>query len=248
MPSATLAVITRIAKVGPVMEGTVPDARPALRNPSPGRPAWLSDRTGPALSLRFAAGSCAPVSRQITPIYVVLALTVIAAAAFTLHQMGQVTICKCGYVELWHGDPNSSGNSQHIFDWYTLSHVIHGFLFFMILSWVAKPLPLGVRFLAATVVEAGWEIFENTDYVINRYREATISLDYYGDSVINSVSDIAVMMVGFVLAWRLPIWASVAVVIAFELIALYMIRDNLALNILMLLWPVDAVREWQAAG
>lgn len=185
------------------------------------------------------------MKQSIAAWHVAAALAVVAACAFILYQMGQVPICKCGYVKLWHGNPQSSENSQHIFDWYTLSHVIHGFLFFMVLSWIARPLPLGIRFLAATVVEAGWEIFENTDYIIDRYREATISLDYYGDSVVNSASDIAVMMVGFVLAWRLPVWASVAVVIAFELIALYMIRDNLALNILMLLAPIDAIRDWQ---
>ena len=182
------------------------------------------------------------------PVYLLATAVVVAVAAFVLHQMGQVTICKCGYVKLWHGEALSSENSQHIADWYTLSHVIHGFLFFMLAGWVARPAPIGLRLVLATLVEAGWEIFENTDYVINRYREVTISLDYFGDSVLNSVSDIAFMIIGFFLAWRLPVWASVATVIVFELIALYAIRDNLTLNIIMLVYPVEAIRVWQAGG
>lgn len=178
----------------------------------------------------------------------VTAIAIIAAAALVLYQMGQVPICKCGIVKLWHGETQSSENSQHISDWYSLSHVIHGFLFFMALSWVARRAAMGPRLLAATVIESGWEIFENTDFVINRYREATISLDYFGDSVLNSVSDIGFMLVGFIAAWRLPVWASVAIVIAFELIALVMIRDNLALNIIMLVYPLEAIKTWQMGG
>ena len=113
---------------------------------------------------------------------------------------------------------------------------------------MARRIAIGPRLLAATIIESGWEIFENTDYVINRYREVTISLDYFGDSVLNSVSDIGFMLVGFVAAWRLPVWASVAIVIAFELIALIMIRDNLALNIIMLVYPLEAIKTWQMGG
>jgi hypothetical protein len=110
------------------------------------------------------------------------------------------------------------------------------------------PLPLGARLVLATLIEAGWEITENTDFVINRYREATIALDYYGDSVINSVSDILAMLVGFFLAWRLPVAATVALALALELFVGYWIRDNLTLNLLMLLYPLDAIRAWQSAG
>jgi len=180
--------------------------------------------------------------------YLAATLVVIVGAALILYLKGQVPICKCGYVKLWHGEPISSENSQHISDWYSLSHMIHGFLFFAVLGWVAQRMPVGLRLTLATAVEAGWEIFENSDFIINRYREATISLDYYGDSVLNSVSDIGFMVIGFFLAWRLPVWVSVTAVIAMELAAVYAIRDNLTLNIIMLVYPLDAIKVWQTGG
>ena len=162
--------------------------------------------------------------------------------------MGQVPICKCGYVKLWHGVVFSSENSQHISDWYTPSHVIHGLAFYGMLWLVGRQWPLGLRLLLAVAIEAGWEIFENTDLVINRYRDVTISLDYYGDSVLNSVCDILAMVGGFVLASRMPVWVTVALVVALELFVLYFIRDNLTLNIIMLIHPLDAIKVWQAGG
>lgn len=175
-------------------------------------------------------------------------LGIVAVTAAVLLAMGRVPICACGYVSLWHGEVNSSGNSQHLTDWYTPSHVIHGFLFYG-LTWLAmRRAGLWPRAAVATALEAAWEIAENTEAVINRYREATIALNYHGDSVINSVADIGAMLLGFWLASLLPVWATVALAAVMELVVGWVIRDNLALNVLMLLWPLEAVRRWQAGG
>jgi hypothetical protein len=179
--------------------------------------------------------------------YVLIALALIALQALVLYAMGRVPICTCGSVKLWQATVNSSENSQHILDWYTFSHVIHGVLFYLALWFLFPKSPVMLRFAAAIGIEVAWEIFENTPWVIERYRSGTISLSYYGDSIINSVADTLAMSFGFFVAARSPVVVSTVLVVAFELFTAYWIRDNLTLNVLMLLYPLDAIRDWQAA-
>lgn len=176
-----------------------------------------------------------------------LALLVALAAAVLLAAMGRSPICPCGTVKLWHGDIWSAENSQHLTDWYAPSHVLHGLLFYMALHWLTPRWRLGPRLVIATLVEVAWEVLENTDAMIDRYRETTISLGYYGDSVINSTVDVAAMWLGFLIAARAPVWTSVALFLLAEIGVALMIRDGLTLNVLMLVWPLQSVLDWQAA-
>jgi hypothetical protein len=178
-----------------------------------------------------------------------ISLGVMIVMIMILRMLGRPWICDCGSIKLWHGAVVSSENSQHISDWYTFSHITHGFLFYWMawcLSRVIGPLrPVPIRFVLAVVVEAGWEILENTNFIIDRYREATIALDYYGDSILNSSFDVIFMSLGFLVAARIPGLATLVIALSFEIFTAVMIRDNLSLNILMLLWPVEAVKTWQ---
>jgi hypothetical protein len=177
---------------------------------------------------------------------IVPAIAIVATAAAVLLAMGRPLICKCGKIDLWVSSTTSPKTSQMLADWYSPSHIVHGFLFFGLLWLVLRRWPVERRFLVALFIEAAWEIAENTPMVIDRYRAATAAIGYTGDSVLNSMSDIAMMSLGFLLARKLPLWAAIAMVVVLELVPLYVIRDNLTLNVWMLLAPNDVIRAWQA--
>ena len=171
---------------------------------------------------------------------------ILTATAVILAAMGRPLICTCGEVRLW--GPVGPMQSQMLADWYSPSHIVHGLLFYAALWAAARRWPIDRRLTVALVVEAAWEILENTPMVIDRYREATIALGYTGDSILNSVSDVAMMALGFLAARRLPLWAAILLLLVLELVPLLVIRDNLALNIWMLVAPNDAIRAWQAGA
>lgn len=171
---------------------------------------------------------------------------VTAATVVILFSMGRIPFCKCGIVRLWSWDIWSNQNSQQFIDPYTFSHMIHGVLFYGLLWLIARNrLSVGARLVCAVALESGWEILENTNFIINRYRETTIAADYYGDSVFNSVGDIFAAMSGFLLAWRFPAGSVALAAVLVDTASMFLIRDSLALNIIMLVYPIEAIRQWQ---
>lgn len=183
--------------------------------------------------------------RSSTAVSLLAIVALILAQIITLHLMGRYAICPCGEIRLWYGNTHGPENSQQITDWYTFSHIIHGFVFYG-LSHLALPrVPWLPRLALAVGVEVGWELLENSPLVIERYRQ-TAAIGYSGDSILNSVSDVSSMIIGFVLARRLPAMLTVGIAIVLEVVVGLHIRDNLTLNVIMLIHPFDTIKAWQA--
>jgi len=182
----------------------------------------------------------------IAPRHLLIVLALLAIQAAVLLALGKPWICKCGHIALWYANPAGPETSQHITDWYTYSHVLHGLGFYFLLWLVAPRAPLGLRLAAAVGLEVGWELIENTPMIIERYRQGGLAQGYYGDSIINSLADTGATVVGFLLAATLPVWLSIGLVIATEAFLAYAIRDNLLLNIIQLVHPSEALTRWQS--
>jgi len=179
-------------------------------------------------------------SFQIVAVAIIVVTTIIS-----LYLLGRVWWCDAGDVVPWSWTVNSRHNSQHLLDPYSFTHALHGILEFWLIGLVFWKLPIAWRFVLAIFLESSWEVVENTDYIINRYRESTISLDYYGDSIANSIFDIFCCGLGFAIAYKIRFWWSAALFLLTEAILLLTIRDSLLLNLLMLIWPIGAVKQWQ---
>ncbi|MBA3439171.1 MAG: DUF2585 family protein [Pyrinomonadaceae bacterium] len=176
----------------------------------------------------------------------VAVVIVLLVTTYLLRSQGRLWWCSCGRLLLWSGDAWSSDNSQHLFDPYSFTHILHGFLFCGLLAWGVPRLPPVWRLCLAVSAEALWEVVENSDFVIRRYREATAALGYQGDTIVNSLGDILTCGLGFVIARHLGYRRSLALFVATEVLLLIWIRDSLILNVVMLLYPIDAIKAWQA--
>ncbi len=177
-------------------------------------------------------------------LFAALGLTLVFAGL--LRAEGRIAWCKSG-LGFWTGAATHC-TSQHLLDPYSLSHVLHGVIFFCLLWPLRSRVSLAWRVIGAMAIEAGWEVLENSAWVIERYRQQTASLDYTGDSILNSLGDLAASVVGVAFAARCSWKASVALYVGFELLLLYLARDNLTLNVLMLLHPIEAIKQWQLGG
>ncbi|MDT7542230.1 MAG: hypothetical protein QOE33_2134 [Acidobacteriota bacterium] len=175
-----------------------------------------------------------------------VSLIITSLAALELHHQGRRWTCACGRVLVWMGDAWSAETSQQLFDPYSFTHLLHGFAFCGLLALVVPRASAQWRFSLAILIESVWEIAENTNFVINRYRETTAAFGYTGDTVINSVGDICACACGFLIARRLGWRRTLVVFVAIELILLVWIRDSLLLNVLMLIHKSDAIKAWQA--
>jgi len=174
-----------------------------------------------------------------------VALAITGAMVLQLLIQGRTWWCECGRAIPWISDVWSAHASQHLFDPYSFAHVLHGFLFWWLIAWLFPKLPFGWQLCIALAIEASWEIFENTQFVINRYREATAALGYEGDSIVNSLGDMLSAGLGFTLAKRLGWRLTLALFVAIEIVLIITIRDSLLLNIVMLLTPIESVKRWQ---
>ena len=182
------------------------------------------------------------------PLPWIAVVVVLVGVAYQLRSQGRLWWCSCDYLLLWSEDPWSSDNSQHLLDPYSFTHVLHGFLFCGLIALIAPRLRKAWQLWLAISLEAVWEVIENSRFVIERYREETAALGYQGDTIVNSLADILLCAIGFVLARRLGFRRTLALFVVTELALAAWIRDNLSLNVLMLLYPIEAVKEWQAAG
>jgi Protein of unknown function (DUF2585) len=181
--------------------------------------------------------------KRLWPGLVIVAISVVAA--LLLHNQGRQWFCSCGRLLIWVGDICSPDNSQHLLDPYSFTHILHGVAFYGLLALLAHKMSPRWKLCLAILIEALWEVVENSEYVIQRYREATAALGYHGDTVVNSLGDIAACAAGFMLARRLGLWRSVALFVVIEVMLIVWIRDSLILEVLMLTYPISAIKAWQ---